>query len=186
MSKLFNGFKITSAMTFMVLLIGAYQPASAQMVSTSGARAELSVDADSISPAAPAVAPGHVLVNTYLRQGAYNALVPAGTAKGLDKVITINCPKGPCSISAVLAVQSGQADTVGNQNAIAFGVDGTIVNPCFIYGATTPSDGSYVNTTQTCSIGGLATGHHTLQIYFYSINGADVFEWAAAYTLYEP
>jgi hypothetical protein len=184
MSKLFKGFKRTSAMTFMVILIGAYQPASAQLVSTSRAKAELSVDADSISPAA--VAAGHVLQNTYLRQGYYDALSPAATFTGLDKVITINCLKGPCSISAVLAVQSGNATTLDNHVAIGFSVDGTLVDPCFALGAATPVDASYIITMQNCSVGSVTTGHHTLQIDYYSDNGAYVYEWAATYTLYEP
>ena len=184
MSKLFKGFKITSAMTFMVILIGAYQPASAQLVSTNRPKVESPVDADSIAPVV--VAAGHVLKNTYLRQGYYNALSAGAVFTGLDKAITINCPKGPCSISAVLAVQNGAATTLSNHNSIGFGVDGTLVDPCFAFAATTPSDGSYANTVQTCSVSNLTTGHHTLQIYFYSINGAYVYQWAATYTLYAP
>lgn len=101
-------------------------------------------------------------------------------------MITINCPKGPCSIGAILAAQSGQVTTLDNHNAIGFGVDGNLISQCFAFAATTPSDASYINTMQTCDVGGLATGHHTLQIYFYSDNGAYVYEWAATYMLYEP
>jgi hypothetical protein len=182
MNTLIKGSKFTSAMTLAALLAGAYQPASAQLVSTSRAKAELSVDADSMLPAA--VQAGHVLENTYLRQGYYDALSPAATFTGLDTVITINCPKGPCSISAVLAVQSGNATTLDNHVAIGFSVDGTLVDPCYALGAATPVDGSYINSMQNCSIGNVTTGHHTLQIDYYSDNGAYVYEWAATYTLY--
>jgi hypothetical protein len=175
---------MSKLLTFMVLLIGAYQPAFAQLVSTSRARADLSADAASMSPAA--VSAGHVLVNTYLRQGYNGGLSPASTFTRLDKVITINCPKGPCSISADLAVQSGNATTLDNHVAIGFSVDGALVDPCFALGAATPVDGSYINSMQICSVAGVATGNHTLQIDYYSDNGAYVYQWAATYTLYTP
>jgi hypothetical protein len=184
MITLIKGSKFISVMTLAALLAGAYQPASAQMVSTSNAKADISVDADSIFPAV--VSAGHVLENTYLRQGYYNALSPALTFTGLDKVITINCPKGPCLISAVLAVQSGNATTLGNRVAIGFSVDGALVDPCFAVAGTTPVDGGYINTMQNCNVGSVTTGHHTLQIDYYSDNGAYVYEWAATYTLYKP
>jgi len=175
---------MSKLLTFMVLLIGAYQPAFAQLVSTSRAKADISADAASMSPAA--VSAGHVLENTYLRQGYYGGLSPASTFTGLDKVITINCPKGPCSISAVLAVQSGNATTLDNHVAIGFSVDGALVDPCFALGAATPVDGSYINSMQICSVGGVTTGNHKLQIDYYSDNGAYVYQWAATYTLYTP
>lgn len=189
MSKLMNGLKLTSGMTLAILLVGAYQPVSAQHLPGSSAQSAPSFPA-AVDPASPAkVAPGHVLKNTYLRQGAYEANVPAATYTALDTAITVACPAGPCSINAHMVAENGEGSATGNASTLVVYVDGKGVSGvsecCWIVGET-PADGSFVNVSQDLYINELATGNHTIQLYYYSEFGAYVAHWEAAYTLYEP
>jgi hypothetical protein len=185
MSKLIKGLKITSAMTLVVLLVGAYQVASAQAVpGASGKRAPSFTDTDLATPP-PAVAKGHVLEKTYLHTGDYNANVPAGVFTPIDSKSTISCPRGPCTIFAHMLVENGEGSTTGNYSIILLYVDGSAVDSEYYVGIT-PSDATFINFTQDTQLNNLATGNHTVQMFYESFYGAFVAHYAVTYALYEP
>ena len=184
MSKPIKGLKISSAMTFAVVLVGAYQVASAQTVSgASDKRAPSFADTDLAIPAA--VAKGHVLVKTYLHTGDYNNNVPAGVFTPIDAKTTILCPTGPCTIFAHMLVENGNAAVAGNISTLMLYVDGSPADSQWFVGVT-PADGSFINVTQDTQRNNLAKGNHTIQMFYQSTDGAFVAHYAASYNLYQP
>ena len=184
MSKLIKGLKITLAMTFVVLLVGTLQLASAQEVhGVSGNRPPSFADAE---PAIPdAVAKGHVLEKTYLHSGNYSSSVSASAFTPIDSKTTISCPKGPCTIFAHMLVENGSVSYPGNLCAIVLYVDGSPADGNFFVGEV-PSDGGYANATQDTQLNNLGTGNHTVQMFYFSEYGAYIGHYAASYALYEP
>jgi hypothetical protein len=183
MSKLIKGLKITSAVTFVVLLVGAYQIASAQP-GVSSVRAPSFAGTDLAIP--DAVAKGHVLIKTYLHTGDFGAAAPAGVYTPIDAKTTISCPKGPCTIFAHMLAENGDGTSTGNTSVLRLYVDGVPTADSDWLVGITPSDGSFVNVTQDTQLNNLGTGNHTVQMFYYTIFGAFVAHYAVSYTLYEP
>jgi hypothetical protein len=184
MSKLIKGLKISSTMTFAVLLVGAYQVASAQTVrGVSDKRAPSIADKDLAIPAV--VAKGHVLVKTYLHTGDYGKNVSAGVYTPIDAKSTISCPTGPCAIFAHMLVENGNVAVAGNDSVLVLYVDGSPADSSYLVGVT-PADGSFINVTQDTQRNNLAKGTHTIQMFYWSAFGAFIAHYAASYTLYQP
>jgi hypothetical protein len=184
MIKLTKRLKISSAMTFVVLLVSAYQVASAQVVNGAGdQRAPSFADTDLAIPAA--AAKGHVLEKTYVHTGNFGGSAPAGVFTPIDAKTTISCPKGPCTIFAHMLVENGVGSGAFNYSTLLLYVDGVPADDTWICGVT-PSDGSYINVTQDTQLNNLAMGNHTVQMFYQSLNGAAVGHYAVSYALYEP
>ena len=184
MSKLIEGLKISSAMTCVVLLIGGYQVASAQAADgASSQRAPSFADTGLAIP--DAVAKGHVLIKTYSHTGNYGGSAPSGVYTPIDSKTTISCPKGPCTIFAHMLVENGLGSGAQNYSTLLLYVDGAPADDTWLVGVA-PSDGSWINVSQDTQINNLATGTHTVQMFYKSTLGATVDHYAVSYALYEP
>ncbi len=179
MSALLKVLKITLAITVVALLIGAHQPVSAQAVVTT--------DSDALPPA---VATSHVLEHTYINSGDWSgATFPAATFNPIDTQLTVVCPVGPCSIAADMLVQNGKGSHTDNFIKLCLYVDGVAAPNCDYIAGLTPSGGgeyAYTNAMSDDIVSGLATGHHTVQMYFYSAYGCVPGHYQATYRVYEP
>jgi hypothetical protein len=182
MTTLVRRLSTTSVMTFAVLLAGAYQVAAAQAATGAG-RAAPSFAGN--APIPFAAAKGHVLKKTYIHTGDYNATISGGPYTAVDSPVTVACTLGPCSVLAHMLVEAGGNFTTGNDTRLMLYVDGAPADNTWFVGRT-PSDGSYVNLTQTTQLNLLATGNHTLEMIFQSFSGAFIAHYAVEYTVYTP
>lgn len=178
MSKLLRILNLTVAVTLTLLVVGAHQPAAAQRAPTESARVPQAVPS--------VVAAGHLLVNTYVHSGTAVTTIPSGMYTTLDKTFTINCPKGPCTLNAQMAAQTYNNTITENLVAVSMNVDGKVPNQCGFYSGSAPTDGSASILSNACHVSNLATGHHTVAMQVYVIDGGYITYWQAVYTLYEP
>jgi hypothetical protein len=186
MSKL---LKVTLAMTFAVVLLGAYRPVAAQMPSSHGNTPAPTFSAVSPDTAIPdAVAKPHVLKGTYIHSGLANGRtdVTGGTYTPIDTKITVKCPVGPCLISAAMLVQATGNTSSSNLTRVCLYVDGVPGPSCAYFAAETTIDGEFTNSVQFDLVGGLATGDHTVQMYFQSGNDGAYAHYQVTYSLYQP
>jgi hypothetical protein len=184
MNELSKGLKISSAMTFVVILVGSYQVVSAQEVHGGNSQPAPSfVDTEQAIPAV--AAKGHVLIKTYFHTNNFGASVPSSVYTPIDSKTTVSCPKGPCTIFAHMLAENGLGSGVDNYSTLLLYVDGVPADDSWLVGVA-PSDGGWINVTQDTQINNLATGSHTVQMFYKSEFGATVNHYAVSYALYEP
>jgi hypothetical protein len=101
--------------------------------------------------------------------------------------LTVSCPgtSETCTIQADMWVENGDATTAGNSNAICLYVDGKPAVTCGDSGETF-SDRSFTQNSSSQSVSGLTHGNHTIQTYFFSVNGAYLGYYASNYRVYKP
>jgi hypothetical protein len=138
-----------------------------------------------------ALATKHVLEGTYNNDGEYNGSVghvSAETYTPIDTQLTVACPgsSGTCTIQADMWIENGGESSSDNYNVICLYVDGTPSSFCGAKTGETPSDGQYVQNSTSQAVTGLAHGNHTVQTYFYSVNGANVAYYNSNYRVYKP
>ena len=136
----------------------------------------------------PQNATNHVLKGTYINNGNYNANVPAATYTPIDTKLTITCPgSGTCTIEADMWVDNyNSSKPSGNSTTICLYVDGVQTSGCAYETSETPPDGSHVHTSTSQPLSGLAPGSHTVQTFFYAVDGAFAEYYTVNYRVYKP
>ena len=83
-------------------------------------------------------------------------------------------------------VQNGGNPVSGNWNRVCLYVDGNPGPFCNYLADETLSDGEYENSTSSDIVSSIAPGNHTVQTYFYSLDGAYVAHYHSNYHVYKP
>jgi len=191
MSKL---LKVTLLLAFAVGLFGAYRYGAAREAGPSQVRASIHFPTFDVqvSPEAT-LATKHVLEGTYNNSGLFEGtggeFVAANTFTAIDTSLTVVCPgtSGTCTIQADMWIVNGAVSSSDNQNSICLYVDGNPANNfCGAYADETPSDNSFVQSSTSQAVTGLAHGNHTVQTYFWSQRGAYVVYYNSNYRVYKP
>jgi len=179
--------KIGLVIGLAVVMFGTYRYVSAQEGQSGKARGydtapTFHVDIPEV------IATKHVLQSTYLNSGDLGgASFPANTFTPVDTQLTVVCPgtSGTCSIQADMLVQNGAGGS-GNLNRVCLYVDGVAGPYCNYFADESSSDGEYINAVQADIVSGVAHGNHTVQMYFWTENGAGVAHYQASYHVYKP
>ena len=184
MSKL---LKVTLLLALAVGLFGVYRHVSAQGGQSAKARGydtapTFHVDISDV------LATKHVLEGTYINSGDYNASVSASTFTPIDTQLTVACPgtSGTCSIQADMLVQNGINTAATNNNRVCLYVDGVAGPNCDSYADESTTDEYYTNAVSSEIVSNLAPGNHTVQMYFWSEEGAGASHYEANYHVYKP
>jgi hypothetical protein len=133
----------------------------------------------------------HVLQGSYNNNGDYGSTVSVSTYTPIDSQLTVSCPgtSGTCTIQLDAWIENGEGSASANQNNICLYVDGVANggnSGCGFFAGQTPSDGSWVNSSNSISVSGIALGNHTVQTYFKSFYGAYVAHYDTNYRVYKP
>jgi hypothetical protein len=186
MSKI---LKATLLLALAVGSFGAYRHIAAQEAGANKGRAPIQWPTFDvlISQEPNALASKRVLQGTYNNLGHYDNSVAGDTFTPIDTQLTVSCPgtSGTCTIQADMWVENGDATTAGNSNAICLYVDGKPAVTCDDSGETL-SDRSFTQNSSSQSVSGLTHGNHTVQTYFFSVNGAYLGYYASNYRVYKP
>ena len=187
MSKL---LKVTLLLALAVGLFGVYRHVSAQGGQSAKARGydtapTFHVDISDV------LATKHVLEGTYINSGEYEGSagsVSADTFTPIDTQLTVACPgkSGTCSIQADMLVQNGFNTTASNLNRVCLYVDGAPGPHCNSYADESTTDEYYTNAVSSEIVSNLAPGNHTVQMYFWSEEGAGASHYEANYHVYKP
>jgi len=188
MSKL---LKVTLLLALAVGMFGAYRHIAAQETEASKAKSPIlppTFDVQ-VSQDPNALATKHVLQGTYNNNGVFGpGTVSGSTSTPIDAQLTVLCPgtSGTCTIQADMWVENGGQTSTLDGVGIRLYVDGKAAPDALYSVGETPSDGSYVQSSSSQAVTGLAHGNHTVQTYFYSDNGANVAYYNSTYRVYKP
>ena len=182
-------FKIALVVLSAVALFVAYRYVSAQEEQSrrdgSGA-----APAPTVRVEIPNVlATKHILQGAYINSGALpGTAIPANTYTPVDSQLTVSCPgtAGTCTIEADMLVQNGQNTAPDNNNRVCLYVDGTPGPNCLFLAGQTPTDNFAINAVQADTVTGVLHGNHTVQMYFWTRDGASVAHYQATYRVYKP
>jgi hypothetical protein len=180
-------FKIASVIVCVVTFFGASRYVSAQSHRDGSGNAP--APAVHEQTPSPSLATRHVLEGTYINSGSlFETAIPANTFTPIDTQLTVACPgtTGSCTIEADMLVQNGFSTAASNNNRVCLYVDGNPGPNCDYYVDETTTDEFFINAVNADTVSGLATGDHTVQMYFWTADGADVSHYQATYHVYKP
>lgn len=182
-------FKIALVVVCTVAFFGARRSALAQ-------EEQSRRDGSRIAPAPTfpvaipdALATKHALEGTYINSGSLaETAITAGTYTPIDPQLTVSCPgkTGTCTIEADMLVQNGFNTSASDVNRVCLYVDGTPGPNCDYYVGESTTDLFFINAVNSDTVSGVALGNHTVQMYFWTANGADVSHYQATYHVYKP
>ncbi|MGB8543663.1 MAG: hypothetical protein WCD49_18690 [Candidatus Acidiferrales bacterium] len=181
--------KICLLLVLAIGFFGAYLIGSAQETRSSKGRPPIpppTFDVQ-ISQDPNVLATNHVLEKTYNNTGGVPTDAPSNTYTPIDHQLTVLCPgtTGTCSIEADMWVENGDSNSTINANAVCLYVDGKATNFC-PYSGETPADYTWVQSSASQIVSGLAPGNHTVQTYFWSNNGTLTSTYNSNYRVYKP
>ena len=134
-----------------------------------------------------ASAQGRALQATYLDDGYDNSglSIPAETCTAVGPAIQVTCPGShTCTVQALHSIQFGGGSSSGNEVAIDFILDGTLLGLAQEVGEA-PTDGFAVFSAQE-QLSGVSLGSHTVQTAVCSSDGTAVYNYDTTYNVYKP
>jgi hypothetical protein len=142
-----------------------------------------------VSAQAPASSIREVLQGTYLDQGYYGSngltVVPQ-TWTAIGAPLAISCAgTTECTVQADMWIQSGGAKAAGDYFEISLYIDGVSTGAFQVVG-TTPTDGTFAVGASSQMQGGITSGNHVVQTFFWSTSGASVYNHTSTYRVYKP
>jgi hypothetical protein len=141
-----------------------------------------------VSAQAPPSSIRESVEGTYFDEGYYQGgfAVGGGMTVQIGTPLAVTCPgKSACTILADLFVQTGAGTTPKNLYSACMYVDGVRALNCQDVG-TTPEDGTYLVGEVSNMQVGVAPGNHVVQTYFWTQNGASVYNHTSIYRVYKP
>ena len=180
-------FRMSVFLTLALALVGTSSYVLAQDSMSRGARVQAQPPVFQVQRSNPTVTPKRVLAGTYLVEGnGLSTPIPAGTFTPIDAALKVNCPgPGKCTLLTNQWIATN-GSTTGNNFAICFYVDGSLISNGCYYTNDTPSDGTFDQGGTSSWDIGVTHGNHTVQTVVYSNNGCNYQEFQFQYLVYKP